>query len=62
MQDFFFTVSLYIVYQCSSEEKKNYGELTTKNFFYSEYHCSREGQKEINQQEICAFNAKRKVA
>lgn len=22
MQDFFFTVSLYIVYQCSSEEKK----------------------------------------
>lgn len=48
MQDFFFTVSLYIVYQCSSEEKKNYGELTTKNFFFSEYHCSREGQKEIS--------------
>lgn len=34
MQDFFFTVSLYIVYQCSSEEKKNYGELTIKNFFF----------------------------
>lgn len=48
MQDFFFTFSLYIVYQCSSEEKKNYGELTTKNFFFSEYHCSREGQKEIS--------------
>lgn len=33
MQDFFFTVSLYIVYQCSSEEKKTMVNKPPRIFF-----------------------------